>query len=77
MANPATFPWELFIQYTSILTLIIWAGFFFYDYFIVGTQVKEDIYDNPISKKSSENDTREQVLTNKVEFDSMLKTIKH
>ena len=68
------FPWESFIKYTSIITLIVWAGFFFYDYFILGSKTKEDIYDNPINKKTKELDTRQQVLTDKVEFDSMLKS---
>lgn len=72
MANP--FPWQSLIQYTTIITLFVWAAFFFYDYFIVGSTVKEDIYDNPIRNKASEQDTREQVLTDKVEFDGMLNT---
>jgi hypothetical protein len=74
MSVVLTFPWETFIKYTSIITIIIWAGFFFYDYFILESKNKDDIYDNPINKKSSEADTRQQVFTDKVEFDGMLNT---
>lgn len=68
-----SFPWSAFIKYTCILTVTCWAGFFFYDYFIIGSKTKEDIYDNPINKKTNELDSREQVLTDKVEFDAILK----
>ena len=74
MVTTNSFPWTDFFLYTGICTLACWACFFFYDYFITGSQVKEDIYDNPIAKKEKSVDTRTQITTDTVEFDSMLKT---
>jgi hypothetical protein len=73
MTNIISFPWTDFFQYTGICTLLCWACFFFYDYFITGSQVKDNIYDNPIVKKEKSIDTRTQITTDTVEFDSMLK----
>ncbi|MFY7889584.1 MAG: hypothetical protein ACOVOW_11770 [Spirosomataceae bacterium] len=74
MSHTPSFPWTDFFLYTGICTLACWASFFFYDYFITGSQVKENIYDNPIAKKAKSVDTRPQITTDTVEFDSMLKT---
>jgi hypothetical protein len=67
-----SFPWSHFLQWTLILTLASWACFFFYDYFILGSKVQDDIYHNPLQDKSSGVDTREQIQTKQVEFDSLL-----
>jgi hypothetical protein len=51
---------------------VSWACFFFYDYFILGSKVQDDIYHNPLQDKSNGVDTREQIKTKQVEFDSLL-----
>lgn len=66
------FNWTHYGKYVTILTLITWAVFFFYDYFIGNTaRDKASILDNPIPKIPKP-DHRTQIMTKQVEYDGML-----
>jgi hypothetical protein len=67
------FPWSNFFTITLCITGVVWAAFGFYDYFILGSKLKEDIHENPIPKKAPTADTREQISTKEVSHDFMLK----
>lgn len=65
------FNWTAYGKGVGIITAVTWAIFFFYDYFIRGSEKKDSIFDNPSSKPNGF-DQRMQVETETVEFDSMI-----
>jgi hypothetical protein len=66
------FDWNSYGKGVGILTACVWAIFFFYDYFIRGSESKDSILDNP-SNAGKTFDHRPQIHTETVEFDSMIK----
>ncbi len=65
------FNWNVYGIGVGTLTLCTWAVFFFYDYFISSQHSKESMFDNPSSLGKSL-DTRTQIQSEKVEFDTMI-----
>jgi hypothetical protein len=66
------FNWFVYGKGVVILTFSVWAIFLFYDYFIRTSESKDLILENPtILPKTF--DSRPQIQTNTIEFDSMIK----